>query len=149
MHDIIQLARVYMPLQQALLDFMATAQQPDVQGVLSHLVSARLLEPRRVAQTLDVLDRDGPETSLVLLLALLYAARVDLLKERRSSGGGAGEEEEEEGAAPFWLRMLLQAVEEHGGRGFSVTVPQSVLTAETWAAACGEFCESPTVRNDG
>ena len=132
MHDIIQLARVYMPLQQALLDFMATAQRLDVQGVLSRLVSARLLEPHRLAQTLDVLDKDGPEMALVLLLALLYAARVDLLKERRSSGGGAVEEEEE-GAAPFWLRMLLQAVEENGGRGFSLTVPLSVLSAETWA----------------
>ena len=100
-----------------------------------------------MAQTLDVLDKDGPETALVLLLALLYAARIDLLKERRSSGGGAGMEEEE-GAESFWLRMLLQAVEENGGQGFRVTVPQSVLSAETWAAACGEYCESRAVRHD-
>ena len=117
-----------------------------------------------MAHTLDILDVDGKPAAAVLLLASLYAARVRLLEEafsqressggevteeafsqRESSGGevtgeqGEEDEEEEEGdVSPFWLRMLVQSIESHGGRGFGHSVPQSVMTADTWTAACGE-----------
>ena len=132
-----------MPLQRALLDFVGDAQQVDVRGVVSHLSNERLLDPVDIAHTLDVLERDGTEAAMLLLLAFLYAARVDLLKERftqRQSSGGDAVVEEEGDASPFWLQMLVQGIEEYSGQGFNHTVLQSVMTADTWTAAYGEYC---------
>ncbi|KAK7115822.1 ATP-dependent RNA helicase DHX58-like [Littorina saxatilis] len=141
-HDIITLVCTYMPLQQALVDFLRQGQagQVDIQGVVTQMNNHRLLKPEFIAPVLQSLELDGVEAAAVRTLASVYATRVDMLREdfndfKADGGAGGMSVDVEPPGGEFWLRCLLQCVENNGGQGFSLSVPQSVLSAESWAKA--------------
>ena len=136
-----------MPLQQSLLAYLGQGQghDVDIQAVVTEMSDRRLLKPEHTSYLLETLEVDGAEAAVVSLLASLYAARVDMLKDEynewQAEGGASGASamlEPPWGDSPFWLNILVQSVEARGGQGFSQTVPEAVLSADTWAAVYGK-----------
>ncbi|XP_076465243.1 antiviral innate immune response receptor RIG-I-like [Babylonia areolata] len=148
-HDIIQLARAYLPVQRAL---RGLATRVDVQRVVTHLSEQRLLAPELTPRVLETLEENGPGEALLHLLASVYASRVDTLRdlfldwvrEEQEQGGrgGAGSGDcptptlspapTPSGESSFWLRSVVQSIEANGGDGFRELVPDGVFSPDTW-----------------
>ena len=113
--------------------------------MVTHLFNQRLLKPEYMLRVLETLELDGARAAAVHMMASLYATWADMLKDEYNDRMGdqdavaAGIMAEPAGGDyPFWLTALVQIVEAHGGQGFSETVPESMLSADTWAAVYGK-----------
>ncbi|KAK7473369.1 hypothetical protein BaRGS_00035417 [Batillaria attramentaria] len=139
-HDVVTLACVYMPVQEAVCSlFTEDSAQDHIQNVVSALSERRLLTPDNLAHVLETLESDGGAAASIRMLAFLYKIQAERARQEFARVEGRPEETEasEEGSErrPVWLEVLLDLVERHGGQGVRQTIPAGLLTSEVWTGA--------------
>ena len=127
------LAYVYLPLQQALVNFLHLHRHLDLKDVLTYVHQRRLLAPQHMLRVLETLELDGVEAAAVRLLVFVYHAE----SERVSCDSSDVSKAESLLSPPRWLDTLLEAVDRHGGQGFRESLGPDVRSAATWNRARG------------
>nr|KAG5689282.1 hypothetical protein BaRGS_033074 [Batillaria attramentaria] len=145
-HDVLILACVYMPVQRALCSVYKERRScSHLQLVAPMLNMLGYITRPDLTAVQELLECGESEAAVVRMLAALYAKQADVLQEQERALDDPVLEVFAESAGtthkpPAWLDTLLYLVDQNGGRGIRHLIqPSSILSSETWSAACGKL----------